>query len=64
MDLLVPKSNEGISLILSFLIPMFLIWNFSDVLIYLLEKIMSRLKVPASFLGFTIMSWGNNAPDM
>lgn len=64
MDLFVPKSNEGFSLILGFLIPMFFIWNFSELELFILEKVLSRLKVPASFLGFTIMSWGNNAPDM
>lgn len=64
MDLFVPKSDEGFSLILGFLIPMFFIWNFSELELYILEKVLSRLKVPASFLGFTIMAWGNNAPDM
>jgi len=64
MDLFVPKSDEGYSLILGFLIPMFFIWNFSELELFILSKVLSRLKVPASFLGFTIMSWGNNAPDM
>jgi Ca2+/Na+ antiporter len=64
VDSLVPKSNEGFSLIFSFLIQMCLIWNFSELEIYLLEKVVSRLNIPPSFLGLTIMSWGNNAPDM
>ncbi len=64
MDLFVTKSNEGFSLFLGFLIPMFFIWNFSELELYILSKVLSRLKVPPSFLGFTIMSWGNNAPDM
>jgi len=64
LDLFNPKSNEGACLIIKFIIPLFFIWNFSEVELFILEKVMSRLKVPASFLGLTIMSWGNNAPDM
>jgi Ca2+/Na+ antiporter len=64
VDSLVPKSNDGFSLIFNFFIQLFLIWNFSELEIYLLEKVISRLNIPASFLGLTIMSWGNNAPDM
>jgi Ca2+/Na+ antiporter len=64
LDLFTPKSNEGALLIIKFIIPLFFIWNFSEVELFILEKVMSRLKVPASFLGLTIMSWGNNAPDM
>lgn len=64
LDLFTPKSNEGAFLIIKFIIPLFFIWNFSEVELFILEKVMGRLKVPASFLGLTIMSWGNNAPDM
>jgi len=64
LDLFTPKSNEGPFLIIKFIIPLFFIWNFSEIELFILEKVMSRLKVPASFLGLTIMSWGNNAPDM
>ncbi len=64
LDLFTPQSNEGFLLILKFIIPLLFIWNFSEVELFILEKIMSRLKVSPSFLGLTIMSWGNNAPDM
>ena len=65
LNLIIPtKSNSDAVVFLQFLIPVFLIWNISEIEIYLLEKLMAKLNVPASFLGFTIMSWGNNAPDM
>jgi len=65
LNFLIPtKSNSDAVVFLQFFIPVFLIWNISEIEIYLLEKLIGKMKVPASFLGFTIMSWGNNAPDM
>jgi Ca2+/Na+ antiporter len=64
LDLFVPKSNEGFFLIIQFLVPLFFIWNVSEIELFILSKMVGRLNVPPSFLGLTIMSWGNNAPDM
>lgn len=64
LDIFMPNSSDGIFLLIRFFIPLFFIWNFSEIELYFLEKIMARLKLPPSFLGLTIMSWGNNAPDM
>lgn len=64
LDLFTPKSSEGIYIFIQFFVPLFFIWNVSEIELFILEKLISKLNVPASFLGMTIMSWGNNAPDM
>ena len=64
LDLFTPNSSEGFYLMIKFIVPLILIWNLSEIELFLLKKIMSRLDLPAGFLGLTIMSWGNNAPDM
>lgn len=64
LKIFTPKSSDGMLIFVQFFIPLFFIWNVSEIELYLLEKLMKRLNVPASFLGMTIMSWGNNAPDM
>lgn len=64
LDLFTPKSSEAIYLVIRFVVPLFFIWNFTEIELFLLERIMSRCQLPPAFLGLTIMSWGNNAPDM
>ncbi len=59
-----PKTNEHPNILLQFFLPLILIWNLCSFELVILNQIMSRLNVNPSFLGLTIMSWGNNAPDM
>ena len=63
-----PKRNEitgeDPNIILQFILPLILIWNLCRFELYILGKILSSVNVAPSFLGLTIMSWGNNAPDM
>jgi len=64
LNLLTPKSADGIYLFIRFLIPSILIWNVSEIELFILEKVLRRLNISATFLGLTITAWGNNAPDM
>jgi Ca2+/Na+ antiporter len=64
LKLILPKSKDGWFIWLHVVIPLFLIWNVSEIELFLLEKLISRLKSSPAFLGLTIMSWGNNTPDM
>jgi Ca2+/Na+ antiporter len=61
---LLPKSRNGHLIWLHLVIPLLLIWNVSELELFLLEKLLGRLKSSAGFLGLTVMSWGNNTPDM
>jgi Ca2+/Na+ antiporter len=64
LRILTPRSKEGGYLFIHFLVPFILIWNVSEIELFILEKIMKRVNVSANFLGLTISAWGNNAPDM
>jgi len=64
LNLLTPRSSEGYYLFIHFLVPSILIWNVSEIELFILEKIMKRLNISANILGLTITAWGNNAPDM
>lgn len=64
LSLLTPKSYDGMYLFIHFLVPFILIWNVSEIELFVLEKLLKRLNVSANFLGLTITAWGNNAPDM
>ncbi len=64
LDLLIPKSSDGIYLMIRFLVPSILIWNVSEIELFILEKLLKRLNLSATYLGLTITAWGNNAPDM
>ncbi len=64
LNLLTPRSYEGYYLFIHFLVPSILIWNVSEVELFILEKIIRRLNISANFLGLTLTAWGNNAPDM
>jgi Ca2+/Na+ antiporter len=64
LNLLTPKSYDGYYLFIHFLVPSILIWNVSELELFILEKIIRRLNISANFLGLTITAWGNNAPDM
>ena len=64
LRIVLPKSTEGFYIFLHVLVPLFLIWNMSELELFLLESLISRFNLSARFLGLTIMSWGNNAPDM
>jgi Ca2+/Na+ antiporter len=64
LNLLTPKSSEGIYLLIRFLVPSILIWNVSEIELFVLEKLIRRLNVSATYLGLTLTAWGNNAPDM
>jgi Ca2+/Na+ antiporter len=64
LGVILPKSTEGFYLFVHIFIPLFLIWNISEIELLILENLTSKLNISASFIGLTIMSWGNNAPDL
>jgi Ca2+/Na+ antiporter len=64
LHFIMPKSSKGMYLFIQFLIPLFLIWNVSELELYLLEKLIKRFDLSANFVGLTITSWGNNSPDL
>lgn len=64
LNIFIPKSHDGYYVFVQFFIPLFFIWNVSEIELFLLEKLIGRLNISPSFLGLTIMAWGNNAPDM
>jgi Ca2+/Na+ antiporter len=64
LHLIMPKSSKGIYLFIQFLIPLFLIWNVSELELYLLEKLIKKFELSANFVGLTITAWGNNSPDL
>ena len=64
LKLIMPKSSDGILLLIQFVIPLFLIWNLSELELYLLEKLIKKFNLSANFVGLTITAWGNISPDI
>jgi Ca2+/Na+ antiporter len=64
LNIVLPKSRDSWLIWLHLIIPLLLIWNVSEIELYILEKLIARLKSSSGFIGLTLMSWGNNTPDM
>lgn len=64
LGLIVPTSESAAVIIIRLLIPLAVIWYSTEIVIEILNDLVFYFKIPSSFVGVTILSWGSIAPDL
>lgn len=61
---IIPINESIFGIIIRLVIPLAIIWYTTEIVIEILNDLIFEFKLPSSFVGVTLLSWGSIAPDL